>query len=132
MIRIRVKKPKHPVYTQGWTPKPSSLEQAIRTKEQADELVAEINYLSEMSRKGTPVSESTGYRFACGNKLIEVGPRYKAYSDFDPNNPKHVEYLKKPFVPTFSVGKPPTQEEINAKEMKEFEDYCKEVGLEWE
>lgn len=134
MIRIRVKKPKRPTIGNKRYYVPNSLHQIIKTKEQAEEMSAELKYLSEMSRKGTPVSASTGYRFAYGNRMKEVGPGYWLRRSFDPNNPADVKLLEMPFVPRFgSVKKtPPTEEEIRERELKECEEYWKELGVEFE
>lgn len=133
MIRIKLKKPQYLISEKERRQKPTSLELFFKNSpELMAEAGTELKYLSEMARKGTPVSRSTGYRFVHGNTMIEVGEGYKVRSPYDPNNPKHVKMLELPFVPVGRGGRPPTEEEIRARERKEFEDLCEELGIEFD
>ncbi|WP_343674993.1 hypothetical protein [Chitinophaga sp.] len=103
-----------------------------RRKERSEELRATINHLAEMDAKGTPVDPSKPYRVIMKTRILEVHPGGWVTYDYDPNNPKQLEYLKnRPFAFTIRKYKPPTQEEIRARELKEFEELCEYLGIEF-
>ncbi|WPQ63071.1 hypothetical protein SIO70_32405 [Chitinophaga sancti] len=112
MIRIRVKKPKHPDYDKEWYPKPSVLSQVFRPTGAVDRMIEKLNYLSEKFDKEIPVDQSNKYSLLYGSRVVEVCPYLRVKYMPDYTNPEDVKHLEIPLADIWNSKRPPTEEEI--------------------
>lgn len=112
MIRIRVKKPRHPVSEGIWYPKARVLSEFFRTKGALDRMIEKFDYLSKIENKSIQVDESNSYSMLYGSRVIEICPYLRVKFTPDFTNAENVKHLEIPLVDIWHTNRLPTEEEI--------------------